>query len=172
MSKRLKELMVDELRRQYEGVENCLVVDVHRTPGEESVALRRYLLERGVELRAVKNSVAARALAELGMGEIQRYLQGPCALASGGEGLLSLARALMEWARKHPTVELRGGICAGRAVGARRVQELAEIGSLEALRAVVLRALQAPLRQMAGTVAAPLSGLANVVRQAAERGGE
>ena len=169
MSKRLKKMMVDELRRQYEGAEHCVVVDVHGAKGEESVALRRYLAERGVRLRAVRNSTAVRALAQLGMGEVERYLRGPCTLASGGEDLLSLARALVDCAREHKVVELRGAVCEGRPLEAERVKELAKIGSLEGLLAAVVGVLQAPLRQLAGTVAAPLSGLASVVKQAAER---
>jgi len=168
MSKRLKTMMVDELRRGYEGAEHCVVVDVHRAGGEESVALRRYLAERGVRLRTVRNSIAVRALAELGMGEVERYLRGPCALASGGEDLLSLARALVDCAREHQVVELRGAVCEGQPLEAERVKELAGIGSLEALLAAVVGVLQAPLRQVVGTVAAPLSGLASVVKQAAE----
>ena len=169
MSKRLKQMMVEELRREHEGAEHCVVVDVHRAKGEESVALRRYLAERGVRLRAVRNSTAVRALAQVGMGEVERYLRGPCALASGGEDLLSLARALVECAREHQVVELRGAVCEGRPLEPERVKELARIGSLEALLAVVVGVLQAPLRQMAGTVAAPLRGLSSVVKQAAER---
>jgi large subunit ribosomal protein L10 len=169
MSKRLKELMVDELRREYRGVESCLVVDVHRAGGEESVALRRYLIERGVRLRVVRNSMAVRALAEVGLGEVQRYLEGPCALASGGEDLLALARTLIECRQKHRTFTVRGGVSAGRPVGARDVEQLAELGTLEHLRARVAGAFQAPLRQVAWVVAAPLSGLASVLKQAAEK---
>jgi len=169
MSKRLKELMVDELRQEYRGVESCLVVDIHRASGEEAVALRRYLSERGVRLRAVPNSMAARALAEVGLGEVQRYLEGPCALASGGENLLALAKTLIECRQKHRTLAVRGGVSAGRAVGAQDVEQLAELGSLEHLRARVVGAFQTPLRQVAWVLAAPLSGLAGVLKQVAEK---
>jgi large subunit ribosomal protein L10 len=168
MSRRLKELMVDELRRAYQGVETCLVVDLHRANGEEAVALRRYLAERGVRLRAVRNSMAARALAEVGMAEVERYLEGPCALASGGEDLLGLAKTLIECRQKHRTLAVRGGVSAGRPMDARKVEELAQVGSVERLRALVVGALETPLRQLAWTLGAPLSGLAGVLKQVAK----
>jgi large subunit ribosomal protein L10 len=165
MSRRLKELMVDEIRREYQGVQTCLVVDLHRADGEEAVALRRYLAERGVRLRGVRNSMAARALAELGMGEVERYLEGPCALASGGEDLLALARALLECRQKHRSLAVRGGVSDGRPVGARQVEELAQLGSVERLRALVVGAFQTPIRQLAWALGAPLGGLASVLKQ-------
>ncbi len=171
MSKRLKELTVEELTRTYEGTENCLVVDIHRADGEEAAGLRRYLAEQGVRVRVVKNSLAARALSALGLGEIRRYLQGPCALAVSGQDLLQMARALVECAREHRTLELRGGVCAGRALGPEQIEELARLGSREALLATVVGALQAPLRQVVSTVAAPLRGLASVLKQVAEQSG-
>ena len=169
MSKRFKELMVEELRREYQGVESCLVVDIHRARGEQAVALRRYLAERGVALRVVKNSVAARALSQLGLGEVYHYLEGPRALAVGGEDLLELARALVDCARVHQVMELRGGVCAGRAIDPQQIEELARLGSHEALLATVIGALQAPLRQAVSILAAPVSGLATVLKRAAER---
>jgi large subunit ribosomal protein L10 len=168
MSRRLKELVVDELRREYQGVETCVVVDIHRADGEEAVALRRYLVERGVRLRAVRNSMAARALAEVGLGEIERYLEGPCTLASGGEDLLVLAKALIECRQKHRTLSVRGGVSSGRPLDAGEVEHLAEVGSLERLRALVVGAFQTPLRQVAWVVGAPLSGLASVLKQIAK----
>ena len=172
MSKRLKELVVEELRRNYEGVKSCLVVDIHRVGGEQVVALRRYLAQAGVELRVVKNSLAARALSQLGLGEVNRYLEGPCALAAGGQDLLALARALVDCVREHKVVELRGGVYAGRPIGPEQIEELARLGSQEVLLAVVVAALQTPLRQVAGVLAAPLRGLASVLQQAAGRTSE
>lgn len=169
MSKRLKQLVVEELRQAYEGVQDCLVVNVERADGEQAVALRRYLAERGIRLQVVKNSLAARALAQVGMGEIERYLEGPCALASGGEDLVALARALLECAREHEVLEVRGGVSQGRPVEPGQVEELAKMGSLEALRATVVGALAAPLRRAAGAFAAPLSGLAGVLQRVAQQ---
>jgi len=169
MSKRIKELTVQELRREFEGVETCLVVDVHQAKGPEAVALRRYLRERGIRLRTVKNSLAARALSELGLGEVRQFLEGPCALASGEEDLLALAKAVVDLRREHRTVQVRGGVCSGRPVGPEQLQELARLGSREALLAVLIGTFQAPLRQVATVVAAPLSGLAGVLSQAARK---
>jgi len=169
MSRRLKELVVDELRREYQDVQNCLVVDIHRADGEEAVALRRYLAERGVRLRGIRNSLAARALAEVGLGEVKRYLEGPCTLAFGGEDLLVLAKALIDCRQKHRALAVRGGISSGRPVDAGEVEHLAEVGSLERLRSLVVGAFQAPLRQVTWVVAAPLSGLAGVLKQIATK---
>lgn len=169
MSRRLKQLVVEELRQAYEGVSSCLVVDLHRADGEQAVALRRYLAERGIRLQAVKNSLAVRALAQVGMGDVERYLDGPCALASGGEDLLALARAFLECAREHRVLAVRGGVSEGRPVEASQIEELARMGSLEALRATVVGALAAPLRQVAAAFAAPLGGLARVLQQVAQR---
>jgi large subunit ribosomal protein L10 len=168
MSRRLKELVVDELRREYQGVQTCLVVDIHRADGEEAVALRRYLSERGVRLRVVRNSMAARALTEVGLGEVKRYLEGPCALASGGEDLVVLAKVLVECRQKHRALAVRGGVSDGRPLDVREVEHLAELGSVERLRALVIGAFQAPLRQVTWVVAAPLSGLAGVLKQIAK----
>jgi len=175
MSKYVKELMTAQIASKVEGVEDLFVVSYSGIDANEMVRLRSDLRKVEVSLMRVKNSLAGRAFRRLGLEDAAKYLDGPCALALGGESAIQLAKAIHEYARKNKKFTIKGGIVEGSSVGPETIEALARIPSKEALFAQIAGVVQAPVRNVVGVVYAlmqKMAGLFDAYKEKLERGGE
>ena len=65
MSKFVKNIITEELKKRLGGVENALLVNLVGMQVNDSNKLRAVLAEKDVRVMVVKNSLAARAVADL-----------------------------------------------------------------------------------------------------------
>lgn len=113
--------------------------------------LRDRLRESGTEYAVVKNTLARRAAADTGREALLPYLTGPTGLVWVEGDVAVAAKALDGFAAEHPTaMTIKGGLLDGIDLPAEDVARLAKLPSREVL-----------LGQLAGTIAAPLTGLAS-----------
>lgn len=112
--------------------------------------LRARLRAADTEYTVVKNTLARRAAGETGREPLLSYLDGPTGLAWVGGDPAVAAKALSGFADEHPDAfGIKGGLLEGADLPADAVARLARLPSREQL-----------LAQLAGGVAAPLTGLA------------
>ena len=75
MSRKVKKLMIDTIRTAIESFgPDMLVVDASRVNAITMNRLRLHMAESKINLLTVKNAVAVRALAELGITSVPRLL--------------------------------------------------------------------------------------------------
>jgi large subunit ribosomal protein L10 len=98
----------------------------------------------------VKNTLARRAASATGRENLLPYLDGPTGLAwVGGDAALA-AKALQGFATEtREALKIKGGVLEGTPIAEEAIGRLARLPSREVL-----------LGQLAGGIAAPLSGLA------------
>jgi len=152
VAKELKQLIVDELSRQYEGMDRCVVVNFSGLSSQATVEIRRRLREHDIDLKVVKNSLMARALKRVGLESLVGLLDGPCAVLTGGEDVVELAKILRELTG--PEIVIRGGYGEGQVLASEDVKRFATIPPKPVLIAGFLNVCQAPLRGIAGTLGA------------------
>jgi large subunit ribosomal protein L10 len=111
--------------------------------------LRTRLREVGTEFTVVKNTLARRAAADSGREALLPFFDGPTGLAwVGGDAALA-AKALSGFAGEHrDTMSVKGGLLDGAPIAEEAIGRLARLPTREQL-----------LGQLAGGIAAPLSGL-------------
>jgi len=175
MSKLIKELMTAQVASRLEGESSLLVVSYQGIDANEMVELRSNFHKVNVTLTQVKNSIALRAFSRTGHEEASRFIDGPCAVACGGESVVDLAKAVHEYARKNKQFKIKGGVVEGQAVTADKVETLARIPSREALYAQIAGCIQAPMRNLVGGVNAvmqKMAGLFDAYKEKLESGGE
>lgn len=149
MPSRINQWIVNELAQRLAAMDHALLVDFTGLSAQDADALRARLGEMGAGMLVVKNSLTILALRQLERLDVAGLVDGPTAFIYGGADPVVLAKAVNEWSRGHRGVpKVRGGMIAGRAVGSEAVKTLAALPSLSALRG-----------QVAGLLAAPLSGL-------------
>lgn len=151
MAKELKRLIVEELTRQYADMERCVVVNLSGIGAETAVEIRRRLRDQNITLKVVKNSLVARAFKSVGLDKVVGLLHGPCAVATGGDDVVALARVMTDVARK-AKIEIRGGFGEGMLLAPNDVKRFAQIPPRSALIAGFLSTTQGPLRKMVGTL--------------------
>lgn len=147
-NREIKEAKVRELAEKLEKAQAAILTSYIGITVEEDTELRKKMREAGVEYRVIKNTLTLRAAKELGYGDIEKYLEGPVAIAFGYEDPTAPARVLAEFAKTHKKVELKAGIVQGEVFDTAKVIELSKIPPREVLLAKLLGSFKAPLSNL------------------------
>jgi large subunit ribosomal protein L10 len=159
MSKYVKELMMDQLRSDLNGTRSLLILDLKGLDATAEHHFRRDLRKKSIRLRILKNSLARRVFSELGMDGLGKFLEGPSAIAWGGEGIAELAKEISAQVKTLKKPEIKGGAVDGVIVGPEQVEDITKLPSREVLIGQVIGLLLGPARQVVSLVSSPASTL-------------
>ena len=168
MSKPVKELVTRALRDRYEGVQNACVVDLTGLDVQRTQQLRRGLVDKSIQLHVVKNSMARRAFAEGPLGPLAGRLTGPCALVTGADSIMEVARALVYWAKELGDIRLKEAIVEGDP-DLLTVEQVAKMMSRLELIGEIALLVSSPGRAIAGCLQSPAGKIAGCLKTLAER---
>ncbi len=135
----------------------------------EATDLRRRMRAAGATFKVAKNRLAHLAVDGTRFEDLKPLLKGPTALAWSKDPV-AVAKAAVEFAKTNEKLVLIGGALGTQTLTADGVRTLAELPSLETLRARLLGMLHTPATRLAGLVQAPASQLARVFGAYATRG--
>jgi large subunit ribosomal protein L10 len=169
MSKPLKQLITDNFRRQYDGVESACVIDLTGMDVGTTTLFRRSLRERSMRVQVLKNSLAARAFKETPLAPLGDALDGPCALVTGGDSIVDVAKALVQAAKEFKAIALKQAMIDGDP-NLMWVEDVAKLLSRGELFSEIALLAVSPARAIAGAVAGPQSRLAGCIKALAEKG--
>ena len=156
-----KQAIVASLTEKLQGAAAGVLVDYKGITVSEDTALRAELRKNNVEYAVVKNTLLRFAVNNCGMNELDDLLSGTTSLAICNDDPVAPARIVNDFAKKlGDRFSIKGGFMEGKVMPLSEVMALAEIPPLPILRAQVL-----------GTMLAPISGLACVLKQIAEQQG-
>ena len=127
----------------------------------EVTELRRRMRAAGVTFRVAKNRLATLALEGTPFVGIRPLLKGPTALAWSADPV-SVAKTAIDFARTNDRLVVIGGALGPRTLDAEGVKALAELPSLDELRARLVGMIATPATRIAGVLQAPAGQLARV----------
>ena len=127
----------------------------------EVTELRRRMRAAGATFKVAKNRLAILALDGTRFDGIKPLLKGPTALAWSTDPV-AVAKAAVEFAKTNEKFVVVGGALGAQTLDAAGVKALAELPSLDALRARLLGMIQTPATRIAGVLQAPAGQLARV----------
>ena len=127
----------------------------------DATVLRRRMRDAGATYKVAKNRLASLALDGTKFQAISPLLKGPTAL-SWSKDPVAVAKTAVEFARTNDKFVILGGALGTQMLNADGVKALAELPSLETLRAQLLGLIQTPATRIAGVLQAPGSQLARV----------
>jgi large subunit ribosomal protein L10 len=127
--------------------------------------LRRQVAKAGGKYKVVKNSVIERAAQGTPVEAVARNLKGTTSLTYTEAEPVTLAKALVTYAKENPALVFRTGLVEGRVVSLEDVTVIASLPSRDDLLSKVLYMINAPARQVAGLVAGVARNLAGVIQQ-------
>jgi len=168
MSKPVKGLISREYQSRYGGVESACLVSVVGLDAISTNRLRGELQARNIRLEVVKNSLARRAFADGPLAPLGKALRGPCALVTGDESVIDLAKLLVECRKRYPQIELKQGILHGDPALI-DVEELARMKSRSELLGELAMLFASPAGLLAGAVAGPGGRIAGCLKAIAEK---
>lgn len=170
MSKYLKNLMTDELKKQLDGVNDLLVVNVIGMEANSSVELRRALREKNMHVMVVKNSLARRATEGTALAAAFEGASGSSAVVWGGEDIVSLAKEVVRLAGEaaYKPFEAKGGVMDGEALSSEDVKAVSKWPSREEQLSLLMGQILGPGATLSAQLLGPGKMLASQVKQKSE----
>lgn len=154
-----KQAAVAALTEKLKGAAAGVIVDYSGINVAEDTEMRRKLRESNVDYAVVKNTLLRFAFNNVGLNELDPLLNGTTSIAICQDDPVAPAKIIKEYADKmNGHFEIKGGFMDGKAISLDEVNSLASIPALPVLQAQVL-----------GTMLAPISSLACVIKAIAEK---
>lgn len=149
-----KKEVVSEITEKFQNAQSAVVCEYRGLSVQEMTELRRKLRSENIELKVYKNTMVSRAVNDLGFSELDETLTGPNAFAFGHEDAVAPARVLVEFAKKHKALVVKGGVVEGKVVSQETVKELSALPNREGMYSMLLSCLTSPVRSFACAVKA------------------
>ena len=156
----LKKPVLEEISAQVEGAQCVLLVNYSGLTVAQDTQLRKELREAGVHYKVYKNTMMKRAFAGTAFESLTKDLDGTNAIAISKDDATAPARILCKFAKNAKALELKAGVVEGTLYDTDALNELAKIPSREEL-----------LSKLLGSLQSPITNLARVLNQIAEKGG-
>ncbi|MBN9562042.1 MAG: 50S ribosomal protein L10 [Alphaproteobacteria bacterium] len=128
----------------------------------EVTDLRRRMRAAGATFKVAKNRLATLALDGTRFDGIAPLLKGPTALAWSADPV-AVAKTAVEFAKTNEKLVVIGGALGTQTLDASGVRALAELPSLDQLRAKLVGMIATPATRIAGVLQAPAGQLARVM---------
>ncbi len=147
-----KSEVVDRLSDWLAEADAVYLTDFTGLKVKSMTELRRRFRKAGAEYVVVKNTLAERAVERVAIDRLKEALAGPTAFVFAESDPVAAAKVLAEFQKEFEGPRVKLGLVEGRVISAPEVLRLATLPSREGL-----------LSQVAGALAAPLSGLVQAV---------
>lgn len=128
----------------------------------QSTSLRIKMRDVGATYKVSKNTLALIAIEDTPYANIAELLSGPTALATSPDPVAA-AKAVVDFAKTNDKLEIVGGAMGDTILDANGVKALAELPSLDELRAKIIGLIQAPATKLVQIIQAPAAQLARVL---------
>ena len=157
-----KQAIVAALTEQLKNASSGVLVDYKGITVAEDTALRTELRQNEVQYGVVKNTLARFALNNVGLESLDEVLNGTTSLATSAGDPIAPMRVVNKFAKQFNGAKftIKAGFMDGKVLSMDEIRALAELPSKEALQAQVL-----------GTMLAPITSLAIVLKAICEQKG-
>lgn len=159
-----KKYLIEEVAVHLKKSDYVILANYDKMTVADVAELRRRLEPHHAEFHVVKNSSMRVALQALNLPDLDRVLVGPTAVILGGKNSPGVARVLRDFIKEKQKVVVKAGLLGQKLISAQDVEKLAEMPSLDALRAQLLGLLQQPAGCFVRVVNAVPQGLVNVLQ--------
>lgn len=149
-----KKAMVKQLTERLQNAQAGVLADYRGLTVEQDTELRRKLREANVEYTVLKNSIIRFAAKEVGLEDLDSVLEGPTAIATSNDDVISPAKLLCDFAKGNDLLEIKAGFVEGKVISIDEVKQYASIPSKEVLISKMMGSLQSPISKLARTLQA------------------
>ena len=166
MSKPVKEMIVAEYKKRFDGVSSGLLIDIRGIEANKNNDLRVDLLNKEIHITVLKNSLAKTAFQDTDLEGLTEYIEGPTAIAFGGNSVVEVARNLVDWAKKIKKLDLKAAVLDGQFFeGAEGVKRLSEFPTKEEAQGKVVQLLLSPAGNVVKAATSPGSNVVGIVKE-------
>jgi large subunit ribosomal protein L10 len=154
MDRKGKEREVENLSERLKKAKAVIFADFLKLKVSEMTELRSQLRKSEAVFKVIKNRLARRVLEKEGLKELDEYVTGPTAVATSISDPASVAKVLVEFAKEHEFLKVRGGFAEGKILSTADINTLAKLPSREVLLSKMLASMNAPATNFTMVLAA------------------
>src|SRR6266576_7291477 len=140
-----------------------IVVDYKGLKVGHLTELRRRLNKAGAEVHIVKNSIFRLAAKEAGVADLNGGLIGQMAVVTGQKDISTAAKVVKTFGSEFDKLKIKFGYLNNSRLADTDIIALADLPSIEVLRAKFLGLLNAPATQLVTLLNTPASQLARIL---------
>ena len=159
---------VEKLSAEIKSSGSMVLSDFTGINVEEISTLRQRCRKSGVKFRVVKNSLVKRAVEGTDLEGLTGHFIGPTAIAFS-EDMVAPARVVQEFFKEFGKLEVKAGFVDGQVIDRAGVIILSDLPGRDQLLGMVAGTLQAPISGLARIMSAMISGLARALDQVAQQ---
>jgi large subunit ribosomal protein L10 len=164
-----KQLLTKEYATRLNGSPFFIVVGYQGLKVSHLTELRKRLKTAGAEIHVVKNSVFRVAAKEAGVADLNGSLAGQMAVVTGQKDISAAAKALKNFGAEFDKLKIKFGFLNNQRLEEAGIIALADLPSLDVLRAKILGLLAAPATKLATLINTPAVQLAQVIKAKSEK---
>ena len=164
MDRASKEKIVSSLNKAFDESNFLIVTQNEGLTVEEMSSLRNTLREEAdTSFRVAKNSLAKIAVDNTSAKSLEALFNGPTAIAFSNE-LTSSPKIIVDFAKDNEKLSIVGGMMDGELIDGEVIKKLANLPTMDELRAKIIGVLSAPATKIAGILTRPGGQLAQVIQ--------
>jgi large subunit ribosomal protein L10 len=146
-----------------------IVVDYTGLTVAQFSELRGRLRTTGSEVHVVKNSIFRVAAKEAGLADLTGALAGQLAVVTGQRDVSAAAKAVKNFQAEFEKPKVKFGYLKDQRMEADAIKAIADLPSLDVLRAKLLGLMKAPQSKLVALINTPGSQLARVIKARSEK---
>jgi large subunit ribosomal protein L10 len=151
MSKQIKQMEMDALKKTFQGVRDLLMLSITGVDSQADNAMRLGLRKKKIYMHVVKNSLARRVFDDLGLKTTTPWA-GPTTLAWGADSIAELSKEIDALAKKNKKILVKTALVDGQEITFEQALKMPT--KAEAIGRIVMLALS-PARRVVGQVLGP-----------------
>lgn len=164
MNKSEKGEQLEFLKKTFGKVETMVLTSVQGLTVAEVSDLRRQLHDAGVQYRVVKNTLARKATEGTPLAVVAKDFKEVTAIAWSDSDPVGPAKVIHNFKKANEKFVVRAGYNAGMRLDAEGVKALADMPSIEELRARLLGVINAVAAKLLAQVNAPAQHVVGVLQ--------
>jgi large subunit ribosomal protein L10 len=169
MSRRMKEMLIDEVSKRLNGVRDIVALDASKLSGVTANKLRLAMRKKNLSALTVRNKLAKKALNDAGVTGLDSILEGPTTLVWGGEDIVALSKEIAKWAKEIEPLKIKGGTTEGTTLSPETVEALSKSPGRVELIGQIVTLMLSPGSRLAGALLGPGGKLASQVKKISEK---
>lgn len=160
-----KEELIAIYTAQLAKTDGFIIAEYKKLTVAQANNLRRKLADSGGTYMVTKNTLFMRALKENGWPVPEELLSGTVGIVFGNGNLPVVAKSVQSFIKDAPdNFAARGGVISGSVFNAKQLETIANLPTLDEIRAQIAGLIVTPASQLAGLIQAATQQVVNVLQ--------
>ncbi|MDD5108895.1 MAG: 50S ribosomal protein L10 [Candidatus Omnitrophica bacterium] len=145
----IKEASESRIKESFKLSKGLIIIKYSGVSSPDMSTLRKTLKVSGSELFVVKNSIAKRAMKELGLEDLLKSIESPCGMIFFKDEPVDVSKILCAFRKDHEKLVLEGGLLQEKLLTLKDIEVMSTLPSKDVLRAKVVVVLNGPILKLA-----------------------